>query len=256
MKYERQNTSYFGESNPNYRNAIKVFRCSFCGREIKRRLSEIKGKKIFCSRKCHDDFRRKPTDPNRLTRENMRGYNHPRWNGIKKFCKVCGKELIGRDQRRRGLCSPQCAKVSKSASKKADAIIRRKSLNWRCKQCGKQIEIDTSKRLRSIRKFCSQECCAIWKSENLSGPNSKIWKGGNKKGYGPEFTYSLKLRIRRRDHFTCQKCGIVIKGSMTEPALDVHHRDGNKYNNNQDNLISLCRSCHKREEDKMKDKNK
>jgi len=34
--------------------------------------------------------------------------------------------------------------------------------------------------------------------------------------------------------------------------LDVHHRDGNRFNNNEGNLITLCRSCHKIAEAKLR----
>jgi len=63
------------------------------------------------------------------------------------------------------------------------------------------------------------------------------WKGGKSFGlYGFDFTKELKTLIRKRDKFTCQICG--------KNGYDVHHIDYNKKNCNQDNLITLCRSCH------------
>lgn len=74
---------------------------------------------------------------------------------------------------------------------------------------------------------------------NLSGPHSGRWKGGiSFEPYAPEFNSVLKEQVRQRDNYQCQLC------HKTERKLPVHHIDYNKRNNNSDNLISLCRSCH------------
>ena len=61
--------------------------------------------------------------------------------------------------------------------------------------------------------------------------------------YGDDWNEVRKI-IYRRDYYTCQKCGIK------RIPLDVHHKipflDGGS--NELDNLISLCRSCHMKEE--------
>ena len=57
--------------------------------------------------------------------------------------------------------------------------------------------------------------------------------------YGPEFTTNLKIEIRIRDGNKCtnpQCLGISKK-------ICVHHIDHNRWNNNQTNLITLCKSC-------------
>lgn len=77
--------------------------------------------------------------------------------------------------------------------------------------------------------------------EKLSGKNSSNWQGGKSfEPYGIEFNDKLKEQIRERDNYTCQECGIV----QLDYKLNVHHMDYNKQNNNSDNLISLCNSCH------------
>ena len=45
----------------------------------------------------------------------------------------------------------------------------------------------------------------------------------------------------------CELCG-------SDTNLDIHHIDGNWQNNNLDNLMCLCRSCHTKYE-RNKDKN-
>ena len=54
--------------------------------------------------------------------------------------------------------------------------------------------------------------------------------------YGFEWTSLLKHSIRTRDCFVCQIC--------KKNGYIVHHIDYNKFNNNLDNLITLCQSCH------------
>jgi len=64
----------------------------------------------------------------------------------------------------------------------------------------------------------------------------------NRESYPYEFNNILKLQIRRRDSFKCQLCNIEQK-ELNEKLI-VHHIDFNKQNNSEENLISLCRSCH------------
>jgi 5-methylcytosine-specific restriction endonuclease McrA len=56
----------------------------------------------------------------------------------------------------------------------------------------------------------------------------------------PEAWARLRLEILKRDRWRCQNCG-----SMTN--LDVHHlrRRSNLGNDAEDNLITLCRICHR-----------
>lgn len=48
--------------------------------------------------------------------------------------------------------------------------------------------------------------------EKISGPNGSNWKGGiSFLPYCIKFNSSLKRAIRKRDHYTCQRCGIKQK---------------------------------------------
>lgn len=62
--------------------------------------------------------------------------------------------------------------------------------------------------------------------------------------YGSEFDSALKERVRFRDNYKCQLCGCsqVENGK----CLDVHHKDYNKKNNDINNLVALCISCHRK----------
>lgn len=57
-------------------------------------------------------------------------------------------------------------------------------------------------------------------------------------GYPEEF-FMIKYQAKARDKNRCMDCG-----EKNRSKLVVHHLDGNKYNNNLDNLLTLCRKCH------------
>ena len=96
--------------------------------------------------------------------------------------------------------------------------------------------------------------------ENLSKSKREFYSKGNHpwnyidgrskllspKRYGDDWD-QIRLMIYKRDKFTCQDCG--IKGKK----LDVHHKTPFliTFDNSLKNLISLCRSCHIKEEAKI-----
>jgi hypothetical protein len=75
---------------------------------------------------------------------------------------------------------------------------------------------------------------------DLSGENCKWWKGGKPKEYPPEFSKRIKRKTKTRDNYTCQSCFCVFESR----SLDVHHIDRDKTHNEDDNLTTLCKSCH------------
>ncbi len=80
-------------------------------------------------------------------------------------------------------------------------------------------------------------------STALRGENNGAWLGGiSFEPYGFEFNEILKKIIRKRDKYICKLCGKTQQ--QNRKKLDIHHIDYNKKNNNPNNLISLCRSCH------------
>jgi hypothetical protein len=77
------------------------------------------------------------------------------------------------------------------------------------------------------------------------GNQCNFWKGGIHKfrgQYGYNFTIQLKEKIRVRDNFKCQICG--VPELELNSRLSIHHIDYNKKNSNENNLVSLCKSCH------------
>lgn len=75
----------------------------------------------------------------------------------------------------------------------------------------------------------------------LSMEKNPNWRGGKSfEPYTTDWTRTLRQSIRERDRYTCQVCG----EPQGDRALQIHHIDYNKGNNNPDNLISLCPRCH------------
>lgn len=74
----------------------------------------------------------------------------------------------------------------------------------------------------------------------ITGVKNPNWKNGASfEPYTSEFNMELKERIRKSCDNRCFLCG-----TQTTYRLPVHHIDCNKKNNQETNLIALCRSCH------------
>lgn len=125
-------------------------------------------------------------------------------------------------------------------------MSREKNPSWKgglakviCKNCGKEFERPKCHVTKYNSNFCSDKC----KYEYRVGKNASNWKGGiSFEPYSPDFNKKLKRQIRERDNHTCQECGKTKEELGYEPA--IHHIDYDKNNNNPNNLICLCNSCH------------
>lgn len=91
----------------------------------------------------------------------------------------------------------------------------------------------------NYHEYCSMRCAAKDGVYSRIGEKNHAWKGGLKdKPYGNDFTKTLKKDIRKRDGNICQICG-TYKGVKM-----VHHIDSDKMNSSEENLITVCSSCH------------
>ena len=59
---------------------------------------------------------------------------------------------------------------------------------------------------------------------------------------GVEWNKILKEKVKKRDNYTCQKCGKTEKESKYK--FHVHHINADKFDNRMENLETLCSSCH------------
>ena len=77
---------------------------------------------------------------------------------------------------------------------------------------------------------------------------SEYFKIKDKFKYNIRFNKALKEKIRKRDNYKCQVCGISQKKNKarTKKKLSIHHVDYDKENCDETNLVSLCQKCHGR----------
>lgn len=86
-----------------------------------------------------------------------------------------------------------------------------------------------------------------------TGEDHYAWKGGVGPEYGPNWNEQRK-KARKRDSYTCQRCGIGKKAHMEKYGTlpHVHHIvpwhefQSPEKRNALSNLVTLCASCHKK----------
>jgi len=95
----------------------------------------------------------------------------------------------------------------------------------------------------SIPEFVEKRRQTVIKNGSYKGNKNPNWKGGCIKhnGYIWLFNKDLKEKIKKRDNFQCQNP--LCKHEYIIGNLQVHHIDYDKMNNEETNLITLCRSC-------------
>ena len=86
--------------------------------------------------------------------------------------------------------------------------------------------------------------------DKIRGSKNPNWQNGKSfEEYGIEFNKELKQQVLERDNYTCQCPNCT---SLNETDLHIHHIDYDKTNNNLENLITLCNSCHSKTNPKTK----
>ena len=83
-------------------------------------------------------------------------------------------------------------------------------------------------------------------SESVKGKRNGSWAGGLSPAQYPRvFNKRLKEEIRKRDNYTCQKCGMteIEHRIRYGRILTVHHIDYNKQNCKENNLTTACVKC-------------
>ena len=116
-----------------------------------------------------------------------------------------------------------------------------KSRIIKCSTCGKRMKIKRTHYRQYNEHFCSMECRGI----GQLGKKNTRWLGGKSfEPYSINWNDALKRKIRYRDNYTCQKCERVW--NKNDRKFPVHHIDYDKMNCKPENLITLCHRCHAR----------
>lgn len=94
-----------------------------------------------------------------------------------------------------------------------------------------------------VRTLEEREKIASSRKGRFTGENNPNFNGWSSiEPYSLYFMFVMRSYIRERDGHTCQKCGGPENGS----AHDVHHVDYDKDNDDERNLLLLCKRCHVR----------
>lgn len=158
-------------------------------------------------------------------------------------CLCCGKDIPLNDlgfneYKKRKFCDNNCSATYNNAidHEKYSAIRKDKKIfNGYCKNCGKTI--------RYPNKFCSISCQHDFNYKDYI----ERWKSGNEDGMSGSIGISKRIQryLREKYNNQCCKCGWhEINPTTGKVPLEVHHKDGDHTNNDEDNLELLCPNCH------------
>ena len=190
-------------------------------------------------------------------------------NEEERSCENCGEEFVYRNyaSSEGRFCSKKCWSVYQN-DKKRVAVI-----DYECNYCGKEF---SHKEWSSRKgKYCSIECNAKdWEENDEHFMNDEIaekiadtrrgsdnpnWKGGVTLPYPSGFR-TRKTKVRERDSYECQVCGMSQKEHQNnfDAKLEVHHivprrlflRCGEYLEgvNCMENLVTVCKVCHNKVE--------
>ena len=177
---------------------------------------------------------------------------------MERICEIC-KKKFNTSHKKTKFCSRQCygkylseRMIGKMSVRKGKQYIGKKTVIKYCLTCNKKIVFRYSS--GKVGKFCSRQC---WKNYNKkNGWNRERekhwnWKGGISKEYerirNPIWKITRK-KVYKRDNWTCQIC--KIKCNKYKGQIQCHHIIPYRItqDNSENNLITLCASCHAKEE--------
>ena len=127
------------------------------------------------------------------------------------------------------------------------------SIRVRCTQCSRKTPVPRWFEKEGLElHFCGEKCKKRWQDDHRSDVKLKgrpDYRGGN--------WQTVSRRIRERDAFRCRSCGVSEEDLGRQ--MDVHHVvpfrafSSSERANREDNLISVCPSCHKKMEEEGRD---
>ena len=141
-----------------------------------------------------------------------------------KYCIVCGKKL---EKHQKLFCSHSC---SAKHNNKA-----RKDISY-CKNCNKEL-------IGRQKNFCSHECQQEYEYKEYI----QSWKIGKENGMKGNCSISnyVKRYLLEKTNCSCEICGCNwVNPKSGKPIVEIHHIDGNAFNNKEENLQVLCPNHH------------
>jgi 5-methylcytosine-specific restriction endonuclease McrA len=164
---------------------------------------------------------------------------------IEKECLYCGKKFEIRPSdikyKRGKFCSASCRTIFNNIHNNPmkNEEIKKKAIGNRRSFKGENNPFYNKKHSEETKKKISEN------HADVSGKNNPMY--GRKGKAAPSYIDGRnsfvgeiyrKILLASGESLQCKLCG------STSSTIDVHHLDGNHKNNDLNNLIFLCRSCH------------
>ena len=194
--------------------------CKNCGKTF---LAEHHTHRIFCSKKCVDEYRKNHPEsrPKRGAGENL----------VKVVCAECGKhETVYRARAEHYIC---CSRECSAKYKKKHNTTKIEKI---CPICGKHFFVKPSQANRRV--CCSLPCVREYQKKTRIGENNP-----NYRAYSIENGIKSKNYKRYKEPYRKIAKDILHVKSIPK-GYDIHHKDGNENNHNPENLIVLPRNVH------------
>lgn len=121
-----------------------------------------------------------------------------------------------------------------------------------CKHCLKEVDypryriaLGRDDRQRIVEEFRARDALEFLreKFKVFDSKTRNVRSAGLSAGYSSDWS-QLSRWYKELRGFTCEECGVQL--SDDQRLLDMHHIDGNKRNNQGQNLRCLCKLCHAR----------
>ena len=145
-------------------------------------------------------------------------------------CRKCGVTISKSPSSNRQFCSVACFRLWKTEN----PSYYREPRTTRCKNCGSLINAPDSRK----RQFCNISCCDAYRRA------SSIPKADGTVVQTQRRTLKWQRKYAREIYGNkCCRCGY----NRIPGVLQVHHKDFNPRNQERDNVLLLCPTCHEEE---------
>lgn len=187
--------------------------CEYCQEEYK--VPYARRDSRFCSKKCQVRCKKTQLKEKKKT----------------SICFTCGNEF--KHYGESITCSKKCYSnyMSKIRLGENNPNFKKDKEMSKCIICNTEFEYSRiGLHKGQKRNFCSRKCSG--KNKNKSSEDLYIY---NKK-YNRDFR-KKRIEVLKRDNNCCQLC-------ESKNKLEIHHIDDNSLNDEDQNLITLCKKCH------------
>ncbi len=157
------------------------------------------------------------------------------------------KKSVGQFESRYRITNSRTNEYLIDVTGRSSRSIEMRTLLYPCQNClalvayhGFNVRLSMKQRLAIVKAFDAEEAYMMnWRILQKYWKQMKAPTAAKSTGYSKNWPKISRV-FRKRMGYECHDCG-VVGYSIT----DTHHIDGDKSNNNFENLQCLCKLCHK-----------